>query len=79
MPDPVAMILHLAGDPDEVLERFEEARRPWIAAEGDGYDPPAFYAACRTQDGIVVSAWDSEEAHSRFGRGIRPHLKAAGL
>lgn len=80
MPDPIAVIIRFSGDPDELLERFEQARRSWIADQQPGYERPLFYAACRTDDGIaVVSGWETAVAHRAFGQGLHPHIHAAGL
>ena len=80
MSDPVAMILRFDGDPDDLVERYEKARQLWIAAQDDDYEPPAFCAACKAEDGIaIVIGWPSDEAHKAFARGIRPHLKAVDM
>jgi heme-degrading monooxygenase HmoA len=80
MADPSAVILRFKGDADDLLERFERARRLWIEAQATDYDHPAFYAACRADDGIViVTGWDTEAAHQAFGHRMRPHLDAVGL
>lgn len=79
MADPTAVIVRFPGDPDDLLERFETARRRWIEAQD--HDPqPVFYAACKTGDGIVViNAWETQAAHHAFGHGLAPHLEAAGI
>jgi hypothetical protein len=80
MADPIAVILRFKGDADDLLERFERARGRWIEAQPADYDLPAFYAACTTDDGIViVTGWETEAAHQAFGHRIRPHLDAVGL
>ena len=77
---PLAVIIRCSGDPDDLLERFEQARRMWIDAQGGHYERPVFYAACKTDDGIViVTAWESAVAHRAFGQGLHPHIDAAGL
>lgn len=78
--DPIAVIVRFSGDPDDLLERFERARRQWIEAQEGDYERPIFYAAGRTDDGIaVVNAWGTEAAHEAFGHGLRPHLEAVGM
>jgi hypothetical protein len=54
MADPIAVIIRFNGDPDDLFERFERARRLWIEAQDGDYDRPAFYAVCKADDGIVV-------------------------
>jgi hypothetical protein len=78
--DPISVIVRFNGDSDDLFERFEKARRLWIAAQDDGYEPPAFYAACKTEDGIViVDGWQTDAAHKAFGRHMGPHLEAVGM
>jgi heme-degrading monooxygenase HmoA len=80
MSKPLAVIMRFAGDPEELLERFERARRLWIEAQDSGYEPPVFYAACRTDEGIaIVSGWESAAAHRAFGQGLHRHIETAGL
>ena len=80
MSDPIAVIVRFNGDPDALFERFEKARRSWIEAQDGGYDPPAFYAACKTDDGIViVDGWETDAAHKAFGRRMGPYLEAVGM
>jgi hypothetical protein len=80
MADPIAVIVRFHGDPDELVERFEAARRRWIEAQDGDYQRPAFYAACKTDDGIViVNGWESEAAHEAFGHRMAPHLEAVGM
>jgi hypothetical protein len=38
MADPVAVIIRFNGDPDELFERFERARRLWIDAQDGDYE-----------------------------------------
>ncbi len=77
---PTVLILRFTGDAEELLERFERARRLSSEGQDDPGDPPAFYAACRTQDGIaIVGGWQTDAAHKAFRRRIRPHLQAVGL
>jgi heme-degrading monooxygenase HmoA len=80
MSDPIVSIVGFNGDPDDLVERFERARRLWIEAQDDGYRRPAFYAACKTDDGIVVvSGWETAADHKAFGRRLGPHLEAVGM
>jgi heme-degrading monooxygenase HmoA len=80
MAGPIAVIIGFSGDPDDVLERFERARRTWIEGQDGDYERPVFYAACKTDDGIaIVSAWQSAVAHRAFGQGLHAHIDAAGL
>jgi len=60
MADPIAVIIRFRGDPQDLLERFERARRMWIEAQGGDYERPIFYAACKTDEGTaVVSGWQT--------------------
>ena len=78
--EPLTLIARFAGDPDDLLERFETARRLWIEAQSDDYHRPIFYAACRADDGIaVISVWRSDADHQAFGRQMGPYLQDAGL
>jgi hypothetical protein len=80
MSDPIASIVRFNGDPDDLFDRFERARRLWIEAQDDDYDRPTFHAACRTHDGIlIVNGWETDAAHRAFGRRMGPHLKAVGM
>lgn len=80
MPNPIAVILRFDGEPDALLERFEQARKWWIEARADGYDPPTFFAVCKAEDGIVLlSSWEAEEDHRAFRKQMMPHLQAAGV
>lgn len=77
---PIAVTIRFNGDPDDLLQRFERARQSWIEEQEDAYERPAFYAAGRTNDGIViVSGWEGAAAHRAFGQGIGPHLEAVGM
>jgi heme-degrading monooxygenase HmoA len=77
--DPIAVILRFNGDPDALLERFEQARKSWIEAQDEGYNPPAFFAICKAEQGIVVvSGWETDEDHKAFER-MGPHLQAVGM
>ncbi|HEY2715781.1 MAG TPA: hypothetical protein VGI73_06125 [Solirubrobacterales bacterium] len=77
---PLVMIFSLEGDPDDLLERFERARLLWVAEDEDDRSLPIFHAACKTKEGItVVTAWETNDAHKAFARGVSPHLKAVGL
>jgi hypothetical protein len=78
--DPIAVIVRFNGDADDLFERFESARRLWIDAQEDGYEQPAFYAVCKTEDGIViVDGWKTDAGHKAFGRRMGPHLEAVGM
>jgi myo-inositol-1-phosphate synthase len=78
--DQIAVVIRFAGDPDELLGRFEQARQAWIDAQETDYERPLFYAACRTDEGIaIVNAWPSAQSHRAFGQGLHPHIEAAGL
>ena len=80
MADPIAVIIRFKGDPDDLLERFERARRMWIDAQDDDYERPLFHAAGPTEDGIaIVTAWRTAVAHRAFGQGLHPHIEAVGL
>jgi heme-degrading monooxygenase HmoA len=77
---PVAVIIRFNGDPDDLLERFERARRKWAGAQESGYEQPLFYAAGRTKEGIaIVTAWESAQGHRAFGQGIHPHIDSVGM
>jgi hypothetical protein len=76
----LAVIIRFTGDPEDLLERFERARRLWIEAADGDYEPPLFYAACKADDGIaIVTGWETASAHRAFGQGIHPHIAAAGM
>jgi hypothetical protein len=78
--DPIAVIVRFNGEPDDLLARFESARRLWIEAQGDDYNRPVFYAACKTSDGIVIiNGWETKADHEAFGRLMGPHLRAVGI
>jgi hypothetical protein len=80
MADPIAVIIRFNGDPEDLSERFERARRRWIEAQEDNYDRPVFYAACKTDEGIaIVNAWENARAHRAFGHPMGPHLEAVGM
>jgi hypothetical protein len=80
VPDPIVVIIRFNGDPDELLERFEQARRSWVEAQDGDYERPAFYAACRTADGIaVVGGWRRAAAHRAFGQRLHAHVDAVGM
>jgi hypothetical protein len=77
---PIAVIIRFRGAPNDLLQRFERARQMWIDAQEGDYERPAFYAACRTDDGIaIVTAWESAIAHRAFGQGLHSHIEAVGL
>jgi hypothetical protein len=80
MSNPIAVILRFSGDPNDLLGRFEQARKSWIEAQRDGYNPPTFFAICNADDRIVVlSGWEAEEDHKTFAKQMMPHLHAAGV
>ena len=80
MSDPIAVIIRFSGDPDDLLESFERARRRWIEARGGDEVRPRFYAACRTDSGIaIVSGWETAAAHRSFGQGLHAHIAAVGM
>ncbi len=80
MSDPIAVIIRFNGDSDDLLGRFEQARRSWTEAQDDGYNPPAFFAVCRAKEGIViVTGWQAEEDHKAFREQMGAHLEAAGM
>lgn len=80
MADPIAVIIRFAGDPGDLLERFERARRLWIEAHAGDYNGPVFYAACKTDEGIaIVNGWQSVADHRAFAHRMRPHLEAVGI
>jgi hypothetical protein len=80
MSSSIALILRFSGDPDELVERFEQARKSWIEAQGKRYSPPIFFATCRAEDGVVLLAgWEAEEDHKAFRKQMMPYLHAAGL
>jgi hypothetical protein len=78
--DPLAAIIRFSGDPDDLLERLERARQLWVEVQEGEYERPAFYAACKTDDGIaVVGAWEGAAAHRAFGQRLHPHVQAVGM
>jgi hypothetical protein len=78
--DPIAVIIRFSGDSGDLLERFERARQRWVDAQDGDYERPAFYAACKTDDGIaIVGGWESAAAHRAFGQRIHPHTEAVGM
>jgi len=80
MADPLAVIIRFRGDPDDLLSRFEDARRSWIDRQEDEHERPVFYAACRERDGIaVVTVWVSAVRHRAFGDRLHPLTEATGL
>ncbi len=80
MADPIAVIIRFSGDADDLFQRFERARRTWIEAQNADYERPAFYAACKTDEGIaIVSGWQTAAAHRAFGERMHPHIDAVGL
>jgi hypothetical protein len=80
MAEPIAVIVRFTGDPEDLFERFERARRLWLEAQDGEFEPPIFYAACKTDDGIaIVNAWETAAAHRTFGHGLEPHIEAVGM
>jgi hypothetical protein len=80
MADPLAVIIRFSGDPDDLLERFERARQSWVEAQEGGHEPPLFYAACKSDEGIaIVSGWQSAVAHRAFGQELHRHIDAVGM
>ena len=76
----LAVIIRFAGDPEDLLGRFERVRESWIESQGDEYERPVFYAACRTDEGIaVVSGWQDAAAHRAFGQQLHAHMEAVGM
>ena len=77
---PIAVIIRFGGDPDDLLERFERARQMWADAQEEEYERPAFYAACRTDEGIlIVNVWQDAAAHRAFGQGLHAQIDAVGM
>jgi hypothetical protein len=80
MADPIAVTIRFNGVPEDLIERFERARQLWIEAQAGDYDRPVFYAACKSQEGIViVTGWETARAHRAFGHPMGPHLQAVGM
>jgi hypothetical protein len=80
MAEPIAVIIRFTGNPEDLFERFEQARQSWIGTQDGDYEPPVFYAACRADNGIaIISAWKSALAHRAFGQGLHAHIDAVGL
>jgi hypothetical protein len=80
MAEPIAVLIHFSGDPDDLLDRFERARRLWIEAQKGDYERPTFFATCREREGIrVLSGWKTAAGHRAFGEGIGPHIHAVEM
>lgn len=80
MADPIVVIIRFSGDPDDLFERFERARRMWVEAQDGDYERPAFYAACKTDEGIaIVSTWQTAVGHRAFGERLHAHIDAVGM
>jgi hypothetical protein len=76
----LVVIISFKGDSEDLLERFERARQLWIEDQDRDYERPAFYAACRTDDGIaIVSGWEGASGHRVFGQGLHSHIDGVGL
>lgn len=70
----VAVIIRFTGDPDDLLERLERTRRLWIDDQEPDYERPAFYAACKTDDGIAIVSLGERDRAPGVRSGItRPH------
>ncbi len=79
MSDPVAVILGFSGDPDDLLDRFEQALGSFAEAQSDSTQP-SFFAVCKAEEGIVVvSGWEAEEDHKAFRKQMMRHLHTAGV
>jgi hypothetical protein len=81
MPERVATIIRFDGDPENLLQRFELARRSWVDAH-EGYEPPVFYAICKTENEtgiVVIFAWNTDADHEAFGKRMAVHLRSAGM
>lgn len=80
MPNPIAVLLRFSGDPEDLLDRFEQARKSWTETQDDPYNAPAFFAICKAEDGIVlVTGWEAEEDHKAFRKQMMPRLQEAGI
>ena len=80
MSKPLAVIIRFNGDADELLERFERVRSLWEATQGDDFERPVFYAACKSDDGIaIVTGWETAIGHRAFGQGLHAHIEAVGM
>jgi len=80
MSNPISVILRFNGDPHDLLGRFEQARKSWIEAQDEGYNPATFFAICKAEDGIVlVTGWEAEEDHKAFRKQMMPHLTRLAL
>ncbi len=80
MADPIAVILRFKGDSDDLVERFEQALKARIEAQGERGNPPIFFAVCATGDGVaLITGWEAEEDHKGFRKQMMPHLHAAGI
>jgi hypothetical protein len=80
MADPIAVHIRFNSDPEDLLDRFEQARRRWIEAQERDYDRPLFYASCTTDDGgAIVNVCQTAAAHRAFGQRLHAHIDAVGL
>jgi hypothetical protein len=80
MAQPLTVIIRFTGDPDDLLERFERARQTWIRSQEGDYERPAFYAACKADNGIaIVTGWHTAPTHRAFGQEMHRHIEAAGM
>jgi len=77
---PLTVIIRFRGEPDELLERFEQARQRWIEQQGSDYERPSVYAACKDDAGIaILSVWETAVAHRAFGQQLHSLIADAGL
>jgi hypothetical protein len=77
---PIAVLIRFKGDPDDLLERYERARRRWIEAQDGDYERPVSYATSKTDEGIaILNVWENAREHRAFGQGMHAHLHALGV
>jgi hypothetical protein len=76
----IVVLIRFKGEPEDLLARFEQARRLWVDEQEGSYEHPAFFATGRADDGIlVIAGWETASGHSAFGKGIGPHLQAVEM
>jgi hypothetical protein len=74
------VIIRSSRNPDDLLARFEGARRIWIEVQDQDYERPVFYAAGRTDEGIaIVNSLGSAREHRAFGQWIHAHIHGMGM
>jgi hypothetical protein len=79
MADPIAVIIRFSGDPDDLLERFEQARQAWIEAQ-DGRRATSLLRGLQTDVGIgIVGRCESAAPHRPVGQRLHPHIGAVGM